>query len=140
LKGDYCPFLSSWAERYRRAAMNAQLFDSRQNSWLASVVSLALITTFFVCVLAVRFTATAAVHAINPWRIIGVLMVGGVILISKFYFGAREAGWQILFWRPRIVDYQNTEKHIRGTRFGPDENGRAWPSRRHLKSDSRTAG
>jgi transporter family-2 protein len=128
------------------AAMNAQLFNSLENRWLASVVSFALITAFFLCLFAmfpsplpsaghltsmpwwapigglvgavqvyagltlvhrvgagpfVAFTVTAAlitsllldhfgwfhmpVHAINPWRIVGaLLMIGGVSLISKF--------------------------------------------------------
>ncbi len=126
--------------------MNAQLFNSLENRWLASVVSFALVTAFFICLLAmfpsplpsasnlasmpwwaaigglvgavqvyagltlvhkvgaspfVGLTVTAAlitsllldhfgwfhmpVHAINPWRIVGVvLMVAGVSLISKF--------------------------------------------------------
>jgi bacterial/archaeal transporter family-2 protein len=128
------------------AAMNAQLFNSLENRWLANVVSFALITAFFLGVFAmfpnplpsadriaampwwaplgglvgavqvyagltlvhrvgagtfVGLTVTAALisslvldhfglfqmplHAINPWRILGaMLMVGGVAFISKF--------------------------------------------------------
>jgi transporter family-2 protein len=128
------------------AAMNAQLFSSLENRWLASAVSFAVITAFFVCLFAmfpsplpsainvasmpwwaaigglvgavqvyagltlvhkvgagpfVSFTITAAlimsllldhfgwfhmpVHAINPGRIVGaLLMVGGISLITKF--------------------------------------------------------
>ena len=32
------------------AAMNAQLFQSLENKWLASAVSFALITAFFLCI------------------------------------------------------------------------------------------
>jgi len=47
--------------------------------------------------------------------------------------------------RRKLVDYENAfgawpEKHILGTQLGPNENGRAWPSRRHLKGASRSEG
>jgi Icc protein len=43
------------------------------------------------------------------------------------------------------VDYENAlgawpEKHILGTQLGPNENGRAWPSREALKNASRSNG
>jgi hypothetical protein len=43
----------------------------------------------------------------------------------------------------KLVDYENAfdawpEKHILGTQLGPNENGHGWPSRRRLKSDSRS--
>ena len=128
------------------AAMNAQLFHSLGNKWLANTVSFALILAFFVCVFAmfpnplpsseglaqmpwwaplgglvgavqvyagltlvqkvgagpfVGLTVTAAVvmsltldhygwfrmpvHAMNPWRAVGaLLMIGGIALIAKY--------------------------------------------------------
>ena len=128
------------------AAMNAQLGNSLENKWLASAVSFAVITAFFLCVFVmfpspvpsadglakmpwwapigglvgavqvyagltlvhkvgagpfVGFTITAAlimslvldhfgwfsmpVHAINPQRLIGaLLMTGGIALIARY--------------------------------------------------------
>lgn len=48
----YPLFILGGALQSRGAAMNAQLFQSLGNKWLANAVSFALIPAFFVCVFA----------------------------------------------------------------------------------------
>jgi transporter family-2 protein len=67
------------------AAMNAQLFHSLGNRWLASSVSFAVITAFFLCVFAM-FPAplpTAEGVANMPWWAV----VGGLVGAVQVYAG-----------------------------------------------------
>ncbi len=80
------------------AAMNGQLNQALVNPWLASAVSFALITAFFIGAFALFSTPLPSsqgldhfgffhmpVHAVNVWRIAGaLLMAGGVGLTAKF--------------------------------------------------------
>ncbi len=73
------------------AAMNAQLFHSLENRWLASAVSFALITAFFLCLFAMFPSPlpTARGLADMPWwaalgGLVGAVQVyGGLTLVNK---------------------------------------------------------
>lgn len=73
------------------AAMNAQLFTSLENRWLASTVSFALITAFFICVFAMfPSPLPSASHlASMPWwaplgGLVGAVQVyAGLTLVQK---------------------------------------------------------
>ena len=73
------------------AAMNAQLFHSLENRWLASAVSFALITAFFLCLFAMFPSPlpTARGLAEMPWwaalgGLVGAVQVyGGLTLVNK---------------------------------------------------------
>jgi len=94
------------------AAMNAQLFASLENRWLANLVSFALILAVFLCLLAMFpmplpaadslgrmpwwaplgglvgavqvYTGLALVHPLTAGKIVGaLLMIGGVALIAR---------------------------------------------------------
>jgi transporter family-2 protein len=73
------------------AAMNAQLFSSLENRWLASTVSFALITAFFICVFAMFPSPLpdASHLASMPWwaplgGIVGAVQVyAGLTLVQK---------------------------------------------------------
>jgi transporter family-2 protein len=67
------------------AAMNAQLFHSLGNRWLASSVSFAVITAFFLCVFAMFPTPlpTAEGLANMPWWAV----VGGLVGAVQVYAG-----------------------------------------------------
>ncbi len=69
----------------RLAAMNAQLFHSLGNRWLASSVSFAVITAFFLCVFAMFPTPlpTAEGLANMPWWAV----VGGLVGAVQVYAG-----------------------------------------------------
>lgn len=78
------------------AAMNAQLFHSLGNRWLASSVSFAVITAFFLCVFAMFPTPlpTAEGLANMPWwavigGLVGAVQVfAGLTLVNKVGAGA----------------------------------------------------
>jgi transporter family-2 protein len=67
------------------AAMNAQLFKSLENRWLASAVSFALITAFFICLFAVfpNRLHNADPLARMPWG----ALVGGLVGAVQVYVG-----------------------------------------------------
>jgi transporter family-2 protein len=73
------------------AAMNAQLFQSLENKWLASVISFALITAFFLCVLAMFPNPLPTVEGLAkmPWwaplgGLVGAVQVyAGLTLVQK---------------------------------------------------------
>jgi bacterial/archaeal transporter family-2 protein len=67
------------------AAMNAQLFQSLGNKWLANAVSFALITAFFLCVFAIFPSPlpTAEGLAKMPWW----APVGGLVGAVQVYAG-----------------------------------------------------
>jgi len=73
------------------AAMNAQLFHSLENRWLASAVSFALITAFFLCLFAMFPSPlpTARGLADMPWwaalgGLVGAVQVyGGLTLVNE---------------------------------------------------------
>ena len=81
------------------AAMNAQLFHSLGNRWLASSVSFAVITAFFLCVFAMFPTPlpTAEGLANMPWwavvgGLVGAVQVyAGLTLVNKV--GSRNLRW-----------------------------------------------
>jgi transporter family-2 protein len=73
------------------AAMNSQLNSSLTNRWLASVVSFALITAFFLCVFAVFPSPLPSAEALAkmPWwaplgGLVGAVQVyAGLTLVNK---------------------------------------------------------
>ncbi len=73
------------------AAMNAQLFNSLENKWLATVVSFAVITAFFVCLFAMFPSPIpgAGNLASMPWwaplgGLVGAVQVyAGLTLVHK---------------------------------------------------------
>lgn len=73
------------------AAMNAQLFQSLENKWLANVVSFALILAFFICVFALFPNPLPKVEGIAkmPWwaplgGLVGAVQVyAGLTLVHK---------------------------------------------------------
>lgn len=73
------------------AAMNAQLYSSLVNRWLASTVSFAVITVFFVCVFAMFPTPLPEVQKLAgmPWwaplgGLVGAVQVyAGLTLVQK---------------------------------------------------------
>jgi bacterial/archaeal transporter family-2 protein len=78
------------------AAMNAQLFHSLENKWLASAVSFALITAFFLCLFAMFPTPlpTGGELANMPWwaplgGLVGAVQVyAGLTLVNKVGAGS----------------------------------------------------
>jgi|SRR6185437_4430503 len=77
------------------AAMNAQLFQSLENKWLASAVSFGLITAFFLCVFAMfpNPLPSSAGLARMPWwaplgGLVGALQVyAGLTLVQQIGAG-----------------------------------------------------
>jgi transporter family-2 protein len=67
------------------AAMNAQLFQSLENRWLANVVSFALILAFFLCVFAMFPTPLPHAGAVArmPWW----APLGGLVGAVQVYAG-----------------------------------------------------
>lgn len=67
------------------AAMNAQLYASLTNRWLASAVSFALITAFFVCVYAMFPTPVPTIQGLYsmPWW----APIGGLVGAVQVYAG-----------------------------------------------------
>ena len=67
------------------AAMNAQLFNSIENRWLASVVSFALITAFFICLFAMFPSPLPSVDHLTsmPWW----APIGGLVGAVQVYAG-----------------------------------------------------
>ena len=67
------------------AAMNAQLFHSLGNRWLASSVSFAVITAFFLCVFAMFPTPLPSAEGLAnmPWWAV----VGGLVGAVQVYAG-----------------------------------------------------
>ncbi len=68
------------------AAMNAQLFNSLENRWLASAVSFAVITAFFICLFAMFPSPLPSVINLASmpwWAAIGGL-VGAVQVYLRF--------------------------------------------------------
>jgi transporter family-2 protein len=78
------------------AAMNAQLFSSLQNRWLASTVSFALIAAFFICIFAMFPSPLpgAAQLSTMPWwaplgGLVGAVQVyAGLTLVQKVGAGS----------------------------------------------------
>ncbi|GAC1401204.1 MAG: DMT family transporter [Chloroflexota bacterium] len=73
------------------AAMNAQLFQSLENKWLATSVSFAVITAFFLCVYAMFPTPVPSTEGLDrmPWwaplgGLVGAVQVyAGLTLVQK---------------------------------------------------------
>jgi transporter family-2 protein len=73
------------------AAMNAQLFQSLGNKWLANIVSFALILAFFFCIFAMfpnPLPTTAAISKMPWWAPLGglvgaVQVYAGLTLVHK---------------------------------------------------------
>ena len=72
------------------AAMNAQLFASLENKWLANIVSFALILAFFVCVFTMFPVPlpTAEKLARMPWWAPLGGLVGAVQVLCRTHSGA----------------------------------------------------
>jgi bacterial/archaeal transporter family-2 protein len=78
------------------SAMNAQLYRSLHNPWLASLVSFCLIAAFFVCAFTVAHTPLPTIEDIlqMPWwaplaGLIGAVAVyAGLVLVGKVGAGA----------------------------------------------------
>ncbi len=74
-----------------RAAMNVQPFSSLENRWLASTVSFALITAFFICIFAMfpsPLPAAAQLSSMPWWAPLGglvgaVQVYAGLTLVQK---------------------------------------------------------
>ncbi len=77
------------------AAMNAQLFQSLENKWLASAVSFALITAFFLCIFAMFPNPLPSSEGLArmPWwaplcGLVGAVQVyAGLTLVQKIGAG-----------------------------------------------------
>ncbi len=67
------------------AAMNAQLFRSVENKWLANVISFTLILAFFICVFAIFPTPMPKVEnlAKMPWWV----PLGGLVGAAQVFAG-----------------------------------------------------
>jgi transporter family-2 protein len=67
------------------AAMNAQLYASLTNRWLASAVSFALITAFFICVYAMFPTPVPTIQGLSsmPWW----APIGGLVGAVQVFAG-----------------------------------------------------
>jgi transporter family-2 protein len=81
------------------SAMNAQLYRSLQNPWLASLVSFSMIVGFFVCAFAVLHTPLPGVKDVlqMPWwaplsGLVGAVAVyAGLVLVGKVGAGPYTA-------------------------------------------------